>query len=378
MDNASDSDALLVNLNAEKADLMTPVIVFLAVLMCAGLVGNVFVVIYYGFRARKSTHSLFICTVAIYDLISCGISIPFEIVDLRLFITFEDSTACKVLRFVNHFAAIGSICILLEIAIDRFRRICRPVQKQLNHQQAKLACGLSVVVSVVYSWPTFVFYTSVPVDVRSKNGQTVTGHDCTTTKEKEYSVYLLVFNFFYMASFVVVAVILCVLYSLVGRMLVKHNHKMTAAKPTSEGIETSLTDDTTAKTKQTEKVTSNTGDKPTQQANHKTTHLDRTTVKFTMIMLVITVVFVISFLPFLALLLWRVAKGGYIVDALSDSGLVAFQFGLRSYFLNSALNPFTYGFFNSRFRDFLYTMVCVCRRKTSGINVLFSTSSDTQ
>ncbi|XP_052763585.1 probable G-protein coupled receptor 19 [Mya arenaria] len=378
MDNASDSDALLANLNAEKADLMTPVIVYLAVLMCSGLVGNMLVVIYYGFRARQSTHSLFICSVAIYDLISCGISIPIEIVDLRLFVTFENSAACKVLRFVNHFAAIGSICILLEIAIDRFRRICRPVQKQLKHQQVKIACGLSVVVSLFYSWPAFVFYTSVPVDVRSENGLTVTGHDCTTTKEKDYSVYLWVFNSFYMASFVVVAVILCVLYSLVGRMLVKHNRKMNFAKPTSEGIETSLTDDTTAKTKQTESAISDKADGSTQQAQHKATQLDRKTVKFTMIMLVITVVFVISFLPYQALVLWRVSKGGYEADVLSDGGLVAFQFGLRSYFLNSALNPFIYGFFNSRFRDFVYKIVCVCRRKTHGRSKFSSTTSDTQ
>ncbi|XP_052762418.1 bombesin receptor subtype-3-like [Mya arenaria] len=372
--NTSDERAILERINAKTADQMTPVIAYLVILMCVGLFGNVLAVIFYGRNAKKSTHSVFICTVAIYDMIACVISIPSEIADLRLFFTYDNITACSILRFVNHFSAIGSIGVLLEISIDRFRRICRPVQKQLNHKQATLACAGSIIFSIFLSWPSLVFYTAVPVEVKSENGQVVTGHTCTTTKEASYRTYLWIFNFIYMGLFIIFTIILCVMYSIVGRVLIQHNRKIKLHKrpeisvcSTSGGMETSFTDDTCTTKQKTNYVKMATVQATKQKSNkNKTNHLNRSTLKFTMIMLVVTAVFVLSYLPFLVLVLWRAGNSTYESDLLSDSELVALQFGMRTYFLNSAINPFTYGFFNSSFREFVKKSVCFCYKRSAG------------
>lgn len=87
-------------------------------------------------------------------------------------------------------------------------------------------------------------------------------------------------------------------------------------------------------------------------------HFDVQTVKYTTILFAVTVVFVVSFLPYLVLVIWRTAIGGHEESVLSDSGMVAFNFGVRSYFLNSAINPLVYGFFNSQFRKY-FSARCV-------------------
>lgn len=88
--------------------------------------------------------------------------------------------------------------------------------------------------------------------------------------------------------------------------------------------------------------------------------LDINTVKYTLVMLVITIVFVLSFMPYLALVIWRYLNDDHEVNILSDTELVMFQIGIRSIFLNSSINPIIYGGFNSKFRAFFYSACCVC------------------
>lgn len=77
-------------------------------------------------------------------------------------------------------------------------------------------------------------------------------------------------------------------------------------------------------------------------------------------MIVIAVVFILSCVPFLVLAIWRAYSDPNLVYEFSDAALVWFQIGIRSYFLNCAINPFIYGFFNSQFRDYFYNKFCCC------------------
>ncbi|KAH3710594.1 hypothetical protein DPMN_070081 [Dreissena polymorpha] len=87
--------------------------------------------------------------------------------------------------------------------------------------------------------------------------------------------------------------------------------------------------------------------------------LDINTIKYTLIMLTVTLLFVVSFLPYLALVIWRYFHGDE-AKMMTDTELVLFQIGIRSIFLNSSLNPVIYGGFNSQFRAFFYRVFCCC------------------
>lgn len=390
-DNAS-TDDLLDEINNEKAIAMIPVMVYLFILMVMGLLGNTMVCYYYGCKTKRTTHSIFICTVAIYDLISCSMSIPIELVDLRFLYVFTDSGACKFLRFINHFASIGSAFTLLIIAVDRYRRICQPFKKQLTIRDAKVACFILVLTSVFFSWPSFLLYGTVPVNLKSKQGTDIIGSDCTTIRESSYQIYLWVYNGVHLTGFLFAVGVLSVMYSLVGRVLLKHKlhqQKYTKPQPSNENTnsgasaQTNLSDQTDAAVETNLDATINTEADPDDVPKSNgvklvnmnpsgsvadvnnvrtstTDQFDIKTVKYTLIMLVITIVFVVSFLPYLILVIWRAAIGGHEENVLSNSGLVAFNFGIRSYFLNSAINPMTYGFFNSKFRNFFFKVLCPC------------------
>lgn len=402
MANISDTGALLTKLNDEKAILLIPAILYVSCLMIVGLVGNILVCIFYGCKTRFNTNSFFIIILASFDLISCVITMPIEIVDLRFFFMFTNAPACKAARFLNSFATMGSAATLLAIAVDRHRRLCRPFKRQFQLKEAKIACVIAAISSLVFSWPTPIFYDSVSVNVTDPQNKSVIleGFDCTTTKSEEYQTYLLAFNAIQFAVFIVAVCMLGILYCLIGRVLYKHKGMRRKYTSTSvyhnhsglDSIDTNISMKSTSET-DSMKQSSNFDDdtnavslrtksgisaiRPTSHESHassKDHSPDLKTVRYTIIMLTITTVFVLSFLPYLILIVWRLFQSGYEVDVLSDAGLVAFQIGIRSYLLNSAVNPILYGFFNPKFRTFFYVWFCPCCAKKLG-EVQLSTSS---
>ena len=411
MGNITTDDALLSELNDQKAVLLIPAIAYVAVLMIVGFIGNVLVCIFYGCKTKPNPNSVFIIILATFDLISCVITMPIEIMDLRFFYMFTNGAACKSARFLNSFATMGSASTLIAIAIDRHRRMCRPFKKQWDIKDAKIACLVAAGFSLVLSWPAAIFNGSVSVNVTDPDNSSVIleGFDCTTTKDEEYQTYLLAFNAVQFLVFIVAVCILVVLYCKIGHVLYKHkkrrmkyasthnthsthNNSMVDSTETDVSLNNSTEKDSdSAKTKHKIEFSSkhdvilrpkspmseSHDSRPTSRESHaisKEHSPDIKTVKYTIIMLAITVVFVLSFLPYLILVLWRLFQTGYEVDILSDAGLVAFQIGIRSYLLNSAANPLLYGFFNPKFRTFFYSWFCPCCSKRLG-DIQLSTSS---
>ena len=86
--------------------------------MIIGFLGNILVCAYFGCKARRTSTSLFISLVAIFDLLACVVSMPGEILDIRYYFDYENVFFCKLSKFVNHLTAAGSSFTLMIIAID--------------------------------------------------------------------------------------------------------------------------------------------------------------------------------------------------------------------------------------------------------------------
>ena len=78
----------------------------------------------------------------------------------------------------------------------------------------------------------------------------------------------------------------------------------------------------------------------------------------TIVMVIVTIVFIVSFLPYLTLIVWRVVKRQHAAEFLFDAGLVWFKIGTRSCLFNCSLNPWIYGNFNSNYRQFVFRWMC--------------------
>ena len=77
-------------------------------------------------------------------------------------------------------------------------------------------------------------------------------------------------------------------------------------------------------------------------------------------MLTISVVFMVSFLPYLGLMIWRTIATEYEPNQFSSVELVAFQIALRSYFLSNVCNPIVYFVSQPDFKAFVLSTFCRC------------------
>ncbi|XP_052761463.1 uncharacterized protein LOC128204138 [Mya arenaria] len=224
-ESAEELDDILQTLNDEKAIVLIPAMVYCGFLMILGTTGNLMVVYFYGFHSKTTSATCFILALAIFDLIACLFGIPIEISDLRLFYLFKSVPACRLLVFVNHFAVIASAFTLCFIAIDRYKRICKPFERQMTVRTARTIIGISAMFGVILGWPSIALYTVEIVNINTTyKGEpiTIAGYDCTSVKDEAYGPYNMTFSAIQFLGFFGITTALIVCYFLVGRQLYKH------------------------------------------------------------------------------------------------------------------------------------------------------------
>ncbi|XP_033727351.1 gastrin/cholecystokinin type B receptor-like [Pecten maximus] len=210
-------DEKLIALNDDVTRALLPVIIIIACLMLIGFIGNPLVMYFYGCRMKATPSYMFIVTLAIFDMMSCTISMPFEIYELCHFYTFDSPEACRTLRFINYFASIASGATLVAIAVDRYRKICKPFDRQISIKLAKAIIVFVIIFSAMTSWPSLVFYTVVPVNVTED--PELVGFDCTTRRDEDFKRYITIYNLILFPIFIISIIVLVVLYCLVGKQL---------------------------------------------------------------------------------------------------------------------------------------------------------------
>ena len=344
--------------------------------MIIGIVGNIHVLLVYGFRMKSSTHRIFILCLGFLDLTTCCIGMPFVLVDLQRPFMFFMVSACKVLRFINYFMCTASAWTLLLIAVDRYRKICVPLGKQMSVFVAKVTCGVIMGVSLLTSWPAPILYGHATVETRVKN---VTGVRCYTDdkfKDTKYQAYfnavliLIVFGVFF---------VLTVLYIIIGRQILKHKTFKTSIKSdvqsgSSEGvkistsgtIETPITsDDETnenvrkAKTKSWFKTrlefkksifSPDVKIETKYVVNPKPSgkHTDRSK-RTTFMLFMITLVFFCSFVPHLILKIVTFVNPNFVLN-MTFAGKVVYNTIIWCFFINNMANSIIYSFCDRRFR----------------------------
>ena len=166
---SSSHDEILSRENSYEAKLLIPVTVYLVFLMIIGVFGNILVLYVYKFRFRRSTSRVFILSLAAFDLITCLFGMPYHILDLTFPYTFVWSEVCKTLSFALTFTILGSIFVLDLIAIDRYRKICTPFEKQLSAVGTKIVCWVTVLISGFLAVPIIFIYGTADVSTRIPN-----------------------------------------------------------------------------------------------------------------------------------------------------------------------------------------------------------------
>lgn len=374
----------LEELNTEEAKQHIGGVVFVSMMMVVGFVGNLHVLLVYSLYMKPSNHRLFILVLGCLDFITCIVGMPFIIVDLRHPLTFTLPVACKVLRFINYFISSSSALMLTLIAADRYRKICVPLGRQISQTLAKLLVIVVLLAALFMSWPAPILYGASTVQTTNPN---INGTRCYTEDKHNFSKYQAYFNEFLIFIVFAAFIVLTVLYVLIWRVIRQHGNQgssgnkellkeSSSTTPTTESLEMTSgsqnsTDDKSFKRSQDKltEIKSFSGknnsqsiwSKFTKEGKYDLSSGGEKSVKFsrakrtTLMFLLITTVFFLSYFPHLALKVVAFMKKGF-VENLPFPQKVAYNTFVWCFFLNNIANCFIYGFVDLRFRRELIKM----------------------
>lgn len=349
-----DPDTLLRELNDITALRFLPVIIYMSLLMLVGIFGNLMVLNVYLRKRLKCSSDYFILNLAFLDLLTCLIGVPVEIADLRDPYMFYAPAACKLLRTVESFSNMGSTLTLMAIAMDRYKRICK-LGERFSNPKAKRLCIGAILIGALTCWPAGVVFGKKTVDVGIPGANTA---DCSTADEMRNTIYPLLYYGLVMLYFIICVIFVLFVYVRIsifirrGKSNQKKTTKPTAQHAPSLNLHSSNDGHTALSSVSGEEDVNN-----RQVIEKKAVDISQggrlvNTIKVTRtttIFVAVTAAFILSYLPFLVVMVTRNIKKNF-EDILSPSAEVFYKFCLKSYFINNAINPVIYSFLNRNFR----------------------------
>ena len=315
--------------NAVFVNTFLPVFIYICIILSIGIPGNILVIYVYLFKWKKSQMRTFILSLAFYDLFYCLTCMTTEVYLLLNYIKFDYPVFCKISRYSSAAGIYGSTFLLVALAVDRYQRICRIYRTQITTGQARWICIMSVLYGAVTASPYPFLYGTYTVKIPIDGG-IVIGKTCLTDDavlETDFPFAMTMLN---LISHFIVDVVLIILYSLIGIAVCRRR------KP---GKRVNISDSANATTSQLE-----------QQAGGNSART------ITLILFLVTLVYILSYLPHCIIFIIRYQNPGlnYQLSNIENS---VHQLLLRTYFLNSVLNPVVYSFVSKQFREKGYEVI---------------------
>ncbi|CAC5418125.1 unnamed protein product [Mytilus coruscus] len=439
----------------EVAGLLSPVVVYISVLMTSGVIGNTLVcyVCYRKWKERKIKY--FIGFLATFDMLTCCICMPMEIAMLRYPVLIDNDILCKLERGSRAVTSLAAGGMLVIIAVDRYISICKHTRTRIQPSQARRLCLVSVVLALIFSWPAFILF-----GMRSPDKQVIAETQCSTLNDYDDTPYPVIYYGIIFVLFFGISISLVLFYTLIWLRILRlpnlTSSAMSATKRqsgsesadlTASNFQNTLNFDSANKSmngstdgtcmlslKQTGdngKTRRNTLDRRRQRSNldesdscdfftdisrsnsidqksrkqncpvtvnnneegdtevmrprtntqegrstrfirkssflgsismssNGSTRSNRNLVRrrrITISMFVITIVQILSFLPYIVLLICKRFIPEFLLS-LNSPAQVAYNIGILSHFISSGVNPFVYGFCSKIFRREFKKVFC--------------------
>lgn len=396
----NESEKILHDLNKNKLTDLIPLFVILGILLLIGLLGNSFLISYVWSEAKRNVGTFFLLILAGVDML-ISLTVMLVLYEYSKIYIFKSDAVCKISAFLRFAASMFSAFVLVAIAVHRYQMICRPLKKQIDITAAKAVTTVATIGTVILSVPQMLLVETrdIHVQVSHESNVTLMGSDCVVrvlsdNNLKGFHTFIeATYTILFIGSFVA----LFVLYVLLGKAIQEANRNHERLTQTTylasvnrhkegdkenEPIEDNvkhdaadLNDDNDKKvimhdsiehaSKRTPprkldaiKTSNNRSNKSTKAERQRSVDYISST-KLTIMFFIITLGFILSFLPYIIYSTWRNFFAERTEVAFNVSPLNLFC--LNSYLINSVINFVVYGFFNKRFS--LYLKNCTrCRR----------------
>ena len=217
LENNFDSEYYRYEFNSEYSKKVLPVSILFGLTACLGFIGNIFVVYIYGLKYKQCNFKYFLFALGLIGTVQCCIMLPTQIGEMHYWFMFPTSWLCRVSAYVFGYTVIACYMILLLISIDRYRKVCRPYEWQIQSNTARKLCCLVSVASLVFAAPPGIVsgwhtYTT------EYQGGNITVTVCATDdvfKDRDWAIYFLLM--FGGAPVTIIIIVTCVLYGLILR-----------------------------------------------------------------------------------------------------------------------------------------------------------------
>ena len=329
----------------EKVQFTIPM-TFVGILAVLGVIGNLLVLVIFGGKNKKRTHTIFIIGLAFADFTVCSITLPFEMYEIRNTFSFYSTYACKVFRTFNYFVVILSTFLLINLSIDRYRRVCQPLKVQVTQNMAFFMIFVASVFSACLAWPQ-LFLCGIQTVY---NGQE-TGYQCSISVDYIGTIYPTIYYNVLLVILIINILTIIILYSFIGRKVVQHLRYRKRFRYTSSKYHKSL-----RRNLNSLELTNLRGDQASIQSSGTRGSLVRhdqeeSSFRITKIALTISIFFVISYVPSIALSFLEGVLGQRYITNTNSASVGFILLAERSFIINHVVNPFVYGFLDVTFRN---------------------------
>lgn len=192
-----------------------PVSVLFGLTACLGFVANILVVYVYGMKYKRCNFKYFLIALGVIGVVQCSVMLPTQAAEMHYWFQFPASWLCRVSAYVFGYTVIDCYFVLLLISVDRFRKVCRPYNWQIQPNTARNLCITVSVVSLVFAAPPGII-SGHHKFVTSYSDVNITVTVCATDdiyKDRDWAVYFLLLFGGIPVSLVIL--ITCVLYGII-------------------------------------------------------------------------------------------------------------------------------------------------------------------
>ncbi|XP_036365470.1 cholecystokinin receptor type A-like [Octopus sinensis] len=327
-------DNIKEELEAKMLDVYFPVILYLSIFMTFGIIGNCFTFYIYCFKFEISTTQTYVVALAICDLLTCAICMPFDIALLHHPFTFHSDILCRFMVFLVAVIVISSGFIVIMIATDRYRLVCRPLGEQVTIESSKKMLVFIVVLATFVSLPMLFIHTKEKRIVKQCGN---IGEICAISDSLKRTIFPFAYYVIGVMCWCSMFIGLMILYSLiavrVGEIDKVKKHKLRQLLKFASYDEKQHGDISL--------------DVPRFRYVRRQSLLPTQT---NFIFFVITLLWVTSYVPHFISIFWKLSIENFYDNVTEEVDQIN-AFLLLSYYPNCAINPYIYGLCNRHFRS---------------------------
>ncbi|KAH3805676.1 hypothetical protein DPMN_133982 [Dreissena polymorpha] len=339
-----------------------PIIVYMSIVCSAGIIGNFVAFLFYVSRKDKSAANLVLTALSGNDFI-CSILLLASTAMLVNSMTYTNVAACKLQGFLNHVFVSNSLLLLFILALDRYFSIGNTSKwKSLFARRKTVMCNIVCTsgLSICLSIRELFFFDVVPKDFTVAENVTVKGNRCMITSEKRLTKIANAFNIIDFILILVIITAMLTLYSLIIRKVsfvgkrrstrvnigTDESQSTEVSEMSLKAVKQSPDENTVVARNRPSKIRQNTIN--VRKSLHWSSTIER---RLTQMACILTLASVLSFVPYFVVSIVAKFHKGLPIWA---------RIVYRSYALNSTMNPYLIGYYNSEFRAFIKNII-TCR-----------------